>query len=67
VSKPFPYPGGHIILIAEPEDLVPGEDVWVRCLPPGDIGSWPTRLEAVIKALEHDGEHGGMSGVVMNQ
>lgn len=47
---------GHVMVI----DETPGpQGFGVRCFPHGQLGPWPTHLEAVIRACEHDDRHGG--------
>jgi len=49
---------GHTVVIDED----PGPDGYrVVCIPHGPIGAWDDRVEAFLKALEHDHEHGGGS------
>lgn len=54
----MPYAGGHVIVI----DDEPGPDGWAAvCTPHGPLGAWGDRVEAVLRALEHDARHGGES------
>lgn len=48
----------HVIVV----DEEPGPDGYrAVCIPHGLLGTWETRVEAVLRALEHDQRHGGLS------
>lgn len=57
-AEGLPSPSGHVLVI----DDEPGPDGFaVVCTPHGPVGAWEDRVEAFLRALEHDSEYGGES------